>query len=623
MEKEVRRKTATYSTAAILIALMLAAFAYNFGIQPIIQPTYSPLGTFTSYNELESFLRSNMDKAKTFSSNPQFLDFGGTRTAQEANLADVTKAAPAYSTTNIQVAGVDEADIVKTDGNYLYVVSGSNVYIISADPYSESTLIEKITLSETYNLEVYIKANKLAILGNRYQYPAYKTMPVTNMIYPYVFTEEIIIKVYDLTDVTNPVLTRDIKINGTLAGSRMIGNYIYASIVQPAIRPTWYAEPEPVGNETSLAIMLPQITTDGTTKEIQPTEIRYVNVTDVSYYFTTILAVNILNDAQEPTHETFLASTSSQMYVSQDNMYLTVANMNWWMMRTDTGEVREETLIYRVRLDQERVLFEAQGAVPGYILNQFSMDEYNSYFRVATTIGWSDLSTNNVYILNMTLGVVGKLEGLAPGERIYSSRFMGNRAYLVTFRQVDPFFVIDLSNPTAPEVLGYLKIPGFSGYLHPYDENHVIGVGKQDSNVKLSLFDVTDVTAPIEAAPPYIINAQWSDTSVLSDHKAFLFDKSKQLLALPISINEAVWIEGAYYGMGYWQGEFVFTISSTNGFVLRGNVTHQETSAEQWNGGYWIKRALYIEDVLYTVSDKKVRMNSLADLRLLKEVVLG
>ena len=623
MEKEVRRRTATYGTAALLTALILAAFAYNFGIQPIIQPTYSPLRTFSSYSEMESFLRDNMDKAKTFSSEPQLLGLRGTRAVQEANLAGDMKAAPAYSTTNIQVAGVDEADIVKTDGNYLYVVSGSNIYIISANPYSESTFVEKIALNETYNIEIYINAHKLAILGNRYQYPAYKTMPVTDMIYPYVYTEEVILKVYDLTDITNPILTRDITINGTLAGSRMIDNYIYVSIVQPAIRPTWYAQPEPVGNETSLAIMLPQITTDGTTEEIQPTEIRYVNVTDVSYYFTTILAVNILNDAQEPTHETFLASTSSQMYVSQDNMYLTVANMNWWMVRTDTSEVREETLIYRVKLDQERVIFEAQGAVPGYILNQFSMDEYTGYFRVATTAGWGDLSANNVYVLNMTLGIVGKLEGLAPGERIYSSRFMGNRAYLVTFRQIDPFFVIDLSNPTAPEVLGDLKIPGFSGYLHPYDETHVLGVGKQDSNVKLSLFDVTDVTKPMEAAPPYIVNAQWSDTTVLSDHKAFLFDKTKQLLALPISINEAVWIEGAYYGTGYWQGEYVFTTSLTSGFTLKGNVTHQETSVEQWNSGYWIRRALYINDVFYTVSDKKVKMNSLADLSLLKEVLLG
>jgi uncharacterized secreted protein with C-terminal beta-propeller domain len=222
----------------------------------------------------------------------------------------------------------------------------------------------------------------------------------------------------------------------------------------------------------------------------------------------------------------------------------------------------------------------------------------------------------------MSLVTVGRLEGLASGERIFSARFMGNRVYLVTFRQIDPFFVIDLSNPTTPEVLGYLKIPGFSGYLHPYDENHVIGVGKQDSNVKLSLFDVTDVTAPTEAVPPYIVKASYSDTSVLYDHKAFLFDKSRQLLALPISINEAMWINDSYYNMGYWQGEYVFNLSLTNGFALRGNVTHQEPSTETWNSNYWIKRTLYIDNVLYTISDKKVKMNSLVDLSLLKEVLL-
>jgi len=619
LEKEVKRKTITYGTAAMLIALTLAAFAYNFGIQPIIQPTFSQLRTFTSYSEMESFLKNNIDKAKTFASEPQFM---GLRGAQEVNLAGDLKAAPAYSTTNVQVAGVGEADIVKTDGNYLYVVSGSNIYIISADPHSESTFIQKITLNETYNLEIYINANKLAVIGNHYSYPVYKAVPLPVADYIYVYTEEVIVKVYDLTDITNPVLTRAITMNGTLAGSRMIGNYIYASIVQPAIRPIVYPEP-PSSNETQLAIMLPQVTTDGTTKEIQPSEIRYINVTDVSYYFTTILAVNIQNDAQKPTHETFLAGTGSQMYVSQNNMYLTVANMNWWLMRLNTGEFREETLIYRVKLDREKVAFEAQGSVLGYVLNQFSMDEYNGYFRVATTVGWGTDSTNNLYVLNMSLGTVGKLEDLARGERIYSVRFMGSRAYLVTFRQIDPFFVIDLSNPTAPEVLGYLKIPGFSGYLHPYDENHIIGVGKQDNNVKLSLFDVTNVTAPTEAAPPYIVKASWSDTSVLYDHKAFLFDKSKQLLALPISINGATWLSDTYYSTGYWQGEYVFNTSLTNGFVLKGNVTHQGTNVEQWNSSYWVKRALYIDNVLYTVSDKMIKMNSLTDLSLLKEVLLS
>lgn len=608
-----------YGTTAMLIAIMLTAFAYNFGIQPIIQPLFSQVKTFTSYSELEFFLKNNMDKAETFALEPQIL---GLRT-QEANLAGDLEAAPAYSTTNIQVAGVDEADIVKTDGTYLYVVSGNNVYIIGADPYSESPLIQKITLNETYNPEIYINANKLAVIGTHYSQPVYKTEPLTVGIYPYVYTEEVIIKIYDLTDIKNPVLTRAINMNGTLAGSRMIGNYIYTSIVQPAISPIAYPEPDPSSNETHLAIMLPQITTEGETKEIQPIDIRYINVTDVSYYFTTILAVNINNDAQKPTHETFLAGTSSKMYVSQKNMYLTVANMNWWLTRSDNGEFREETLIYRVKLDQEKVAFEAHGSVPGYVLNQFSMDEYNGHFRVATTAGWGETSTNNLYILNLSLDVVGKLEGLATGERIYSARFMGSRAYLVTFRQIDPFFVIDLSNPTAPEVLGYLKIPGFSGYLHPFDENHVIGVGKQSSNVKLSLFDVTNVTAPSETAQPYIIKALWSDTTVLYDHKAFLFDKSKQLLALPISINEATWVDDTYYSNLYWQGEYVFDISLKAGFELKGNITHQATNVEHWDSSHWVKRALYIDNVLYTVSDKMIKMNSLVDLSLLKEIQLN
>ena len=608
-----------YGTTAMLITIMLTAFAYNFGIQPIIQPLFSQVKTFTSYSELEFFLKNNMDKAETFALEPQIL---GLRT-QEANLAGDLEAAPAYSTTNIQVAGVDEADIVKTDGTYIYVVSGNNVYIIDADPYSESPLIQKITLNETYNPEIYINANKLAVIGNHYSHPVYKTEPLTVGIYPYVYTEEVIIKIYDLTDIRNPVLTRAINMNGTLAGSRMIGNYIYTSMVQPAISPIAYPEPDPSSNETHLAIMLPQITTEGKTKEIQPTDIRYINVTDVSYYFTTILALNINNDAQKPTHETFLAGTSSKMYVSQKNMYLTVANMNWWLIRSDNGEFREETLIYRVKLDQEKVAFEAHGSVPGYVLNQFSMDEYNGYFRVATTVGWGESSTNNLYVLNMSLDVVGKLEGLATGERIYSARFMGSRAYLVTFRQIDPFFVIDLSNPTAPEVLGYLKIPGFSGYLHPFDENHVIGVGKQSSNVKLSLFDVTNVTAPFETAQPYIIKALRSDTTVLYDHKAFLFDKSKQLLALPISINEATWVDDTYYSNLYWQGEYVFDISLRTGFELKGNVTHQATTVEHWDSSHWVKRALYIDNVLYTVSDKMIKMNSLVDLSLLKEIQLN
>ena len=219
----------------------------------------------------------------------------------------------------------------------------------------------------------------------------------------------------------------------------------------------------------------------------------------------------------------------------------------------------------------------------------------------------------------MSLSVVGKLENLAPSERIYSARFMGDRCYLVTFMQIDPFFVIDVSNPTNPTVLGFLKIPGFSGYLHPYDEDHIIGIGKQDSNLKLSLFDVTNVTAPTEEAK-YVVQADWSDSAVLWDHKAFLFDKAKQLLALPVSIN---WFEirEEYYTKGFWQGAYIFDVSLDLGFTLEGNVTHQNVT-NQFESSFEVKRILYIENVLYTISDRKVKMNNLENLDLINEVQL-
>ena len=615
-----------YGVAAILLAILITTVAYNFGVQPYINPKPVQMNTFSSLEELQDFLKTNMQQASTYSSRFQTFGFPtGTDATQifpfSASLtgkysATLNPFSPDYSTTNVQVAGVDEADIVKTDGTYLYVVSGSNVYIVWANAFSQTNYIHKITLNETYNLEIYINQNKLAIIGSRNPYTILRTASPTATIYPsYYYTPEAFIKIYDITNRMDPVLTRDITVNGTLGGSRMIGNYVYLATAQPATSPT--------SNQTNLEVVLPKITENNATTEIQPTEIRYASVTDIAYSFTTIIAVNIINDAQAPTHETFLAGSSSTMYVSLENMYLTIPDTNWITVQTLSAEFKEETLIYRIRLDQDKVTFEAKGSVPGFPLNQFSMDEYKGYFRIATTKGWGTSAANSVYVLNMTLGIVGKLENLDlgdPGERITSARFITNRAYLVTFLQKDPFYVIDLTNPTQPKVLGFLKIPGFSGYLHPYDEDHVIGIGQQSGKVKLSLFDVTNVTAPTELAK-YIPPGDYSYSTATNDPKAFLFNKTKQLLAIPVSTNTYTWINGTYSQS--YQGEYVFNIDLTSGFTLRGKITHQDSSSQQYDSSYWIKRALYIDDVLYTVSDKKVKMNSLIDLSLLKEVTLA
>jgi len=610
LQREIEKKTATYGIAAVLLAVLLTSVAYNFGVQPYTQPLQ--IKRFSSYGELSDFLKTNMELARQFEGQyPDFFFRGDEVQFQGAE----AKAPAAHSTTNIQVAGVDEADIVKTDGEYLYVISGGNIYILRAYPPEEAKVLSKIPLGETYAAEIYLNGDKLAILGNRYSsVPVIRADMYTGEA-PYAYTGEASVKVYDISDRASPILKRTIGLNGTLSSSRMINDYIYLVVNQQAIQPS--------GDEGDFEISLPKISTGYTSKEVQPTEIRYVNVPDISYYFTIVVAVNIIDDAQSPTYETFLTGATTCMYVSQSNMYLTVPNTNMWIRPLESGEeVREETLIYRVRLDREKVVFEAQGNVSGYALNQFSMDEYNGFFRIATTSWWNQASVNRLSVLDMSLNIVGTLSNIAKGERIYSARFMGDRCYLVTFRQVDPFFVIDLSNPAEPKVLGYLKIPGFSGYLHPYDENHIIGIGKQDNNLKLSLFDVTDVAAPTETAK-FIVQGEWSDSAVLTDHKAFLFDKSKQLLALPVSINW-VGVEGdQYYIKGFWQGAYVFDLSLSNGFVLRGKVTHLEYDADLWDSRYLVRRALYIENVFYTVSDMKVKMNSLEDFALIREIELS
>ncbi len=592
LQREIKKKTVTYGIAAVLLAVLFASICFNFGVQQYIPPVVLGLETFSSYEELENFLKTNMEQAKNFGEQySSTIPRGGDVMSQDA------ESAPAHSTTNIQVAGVDEADIVKTDedGKHLYVVSGNNIYILKAYPPKQAKVLSRITLNEAYEVKIYVNGDKLAVLGDSFS-------PIRGY-YPYA--GETFVNVYNISNKTSPVLTRTLSLNGTLSGSRMIGDYIYTVVKQLAVQSN--------NNKTDMVI-LPKISVGDTIKEVQATEIRYINVSDVLYYFTTVIAVNIINDAQKPTYETFLTGSTACMYVSQGNMYLAVPNINVWLLSAEVGGTRDETCIYRVKLDEEKIVCEAEGAVFGYVLNQFSMDEYNGFFRIATTKWTNTGSQNNLFILNMSLNIVGELSGLAPGERIYSERFMGDRCYLVTFKQVDPFFVIDLSNPTEPKVLGYLKIPGFSRYLHPYDENHIIGIGKQGNNVKLSLFNVTDVTKPRETGK-FIVSGDWSDSPVLEDHKAFLFDKSKQLLALPVSISK-------YYTKAYWQGAYVFNITLSDGFVLRGNVTHQENGASGWESGYSVKRVLYIGNVLYTISNKKIRMNNLEDLALKKEIEL-
>jgi inhibitor of cysteine peptidase len=387
----------------------------------------------------------------------------------------------------------------------------------------------------------------------------------------------------------------------------MIGNYVYAVVSQPA-----YILED--------VVTLPQVYQNAKTSEIAPERIYYADTVDNYFTFTTFVGLNILDDTQEPTNMTVLMGGASTMYVSMDNIYVTYSTWN-------EGQY---TSIYRIGVNDGVLSNEiAEGSVPGYVLNQYSMDEYNGYFRVATT--WQKTTQmNNVYVLNMNLSLVGNLENLAEGERIYSVRFMGDKGYIVTFRQIDPFFIIDLSNPAEPKVAGELKIPGYSSYLHPFDENHVIGLGMENSTVKLSLFDVANVNAPTEV-DRYIVEGDWTYSQALDDPKAFLFDKPKELLVIPISRTNYGIVDSTskdtYVSGGFWQGAYVFK-ATASGFMWRGGITHAENATGssyyyRFDYGQQVNRALYIGNTLYTVSNAKVQLNNLENLALIAEVDLS
>jgi hypothetical protein len=391
----------------------------------------------------------------------------------------------------------------------------------------------------------------------------------------------------------------------------MIGDYVYAVVNKYAAT---------TDNNT---VTLPVIQTGNDTYEVSASSIYYTGLVDYSYYFTSVIAVNVQDSGENPTIESFLLGSTSNIYVSTENIYLTSP-----IYFSPYG-----TAIHKISVKDGNISPVVSGNVLGYVLNQFSMDEYNGFFRIAT----QDRGSTSVHVFNKNLEVVGKLEGLAPGETLHSARFMGGRCYLVTFVKIDPLFVIDLEDPTNPQVLGELKIPGYSDYLHPYDENHIIGVGKETvesetgdfawyQGVKISLFDVTTVSQPKEIGK-IEIGDRGTDTPVLRDHKAFLFSSSKNLLVLPIllaEIDEAKYYPNPVppyaYGDFVWQGAYVLNVTLEDGFEVRGGITHIENITELMESGdffsspYTVTRALYIDDLLYTVSSKKVKINSLGDL---------
>ncbi|RLF40340.1 MAG: hypothetical protein DRN12_05575 [Thermoplasmata archaeon] len=582
------------------------------------------LKNFSSYDQLLEFLKDKVEN-NYYRGYPETMKTNGALDTQEGASTSTSE----YSKTNIQVEGVDEPDMVKTDGTYIYVISNEDVYIIKAYPADEAKKLSYIKFDSTpYNM--FINDDYLIVFTTTYgDFNYYNTGYNHATMY-----------LYDTSDKTNPILVKTIEVNGSYLDARMIDSYVYMI----AYESTWdiYREGE---------LKIPTITVDEETEEIQPSDIYYVDIPEPVETMTHIVSLDI--DTKEFQHKSFLLGYSQNIYVSQDNIYVAsiVYQSNPIAL---TSHQDEKTMIHKIAISDGDISYIAQGEVKGHILNQFSMDEYNGFFRIATTIGniWDGSSRNNIYILDEDLKQAASIEDIAPGEKIYSARFIGDKAYLVTFKKVDPFFTIDLSDPYHPKILGKLKIPGYSDYLHPYDENHIIGIGKETAEalskekedrdidfawyqgLKIALFDVSDFQHPKEL-DKVIIGDRGTDSPALYDHKAFLFDYNKKLLVIPVSvyeIDEDIKTQhgnytGNIYGEFTFQGVYVYHLSVEDGFQLLGRITHMDNESYLKDGYYAppstsITRSLYIDNILYTISQSMVKLNSLDNLEELKHITL-
>lgn len=461
--------------------------------------------------------------ANTNGASAQTESAGGTGTD---DTADTLKE---YGTTNTQENGVDEGDVVKTDGRYLYVIGKNDAkenslsIVDTAD--GKMTKTASVSIKDGVSLsELYVYGNYAVVLGMEYNNNYGQGAAESEEIFPVydcvVMSGDTFVGVYDISDKASPKTVKEFTQQGIYNSSRMIGSKLYCVSTYDV---NLYAK-------DLKDSCIPEITVDGANKKLPADCISMISETNSPSY-AIISSLDVASGAEPQTNA--VLGRVSELYVTADNFFLSELSYE------NSSEI---TKIYKFGYTDNGVEFEACGQVPGYLNNQFSLSYDGTYLRAATTktvveesrdgdtVSASIGNTiNALYVLDGNLVQVSKVDNLAPGERIKSARFMGNMAYIVTFRQTDPLFAVDLSDPANPKVMGQLKITGFSEYLHPFADNLLIGVGRDgtesgiNGDCKVSLFDVSDPANPTEASKLSVMNGNgycWTEMGY--NHKVYI-----------------------------------------------------------------------------------------------------
>lgn len=619
-KREKPRKRRIVSAVAVAAACVAVVFGASYVLSNFIrfEPGYTLLNTEEAqtdvtyddlYNLVETMQRNRQiddsgnyfDGAVPEGSSSGAWDMGGDMGGGEAD----------FSGTNLQVEGVDEADIIKTDGKYIYALTVDDLVIVEvngAEMKVQSKISrEKLSVNAHFGgeiTELYLRGDRLILIGQKYRYNVYDGTVMSEATADGVSTHAMI---YDVSDHTSPRFVGSVGQSGFHLSTRMVGDVLY-------VVTNYTIYDQPIRRDTPESYV-PMLYNGEDGAPVEASEICVSAAPQGTQYI--VLSSYDTTNPEKPLSSKSVFGCGSTIYANAENLLIA----SWKMQETKLSE-RETRYSYgtnliRYALDNGQISDAVFGSVPGSLLSQFSMDEHNGYFRVVTTNEsytetkggdssdvWSSASNNDssnaLYVLGQDLKIVGEIENLAPGERVYSVRFDGDVGYFVTFRQVDPLFAVDLSNAAAPTVLSALKIPGFSEYLHPYSDGLLFGFGKDAdeetgavNGLKLSMFNTADLQNVTEQHK-LLLEHSWSDVSY--NHKAILVSPQRGIIAFPA--------DNSY---------LIYSYSAEKGFEKLAELRLSEMY-------YNDTRGLYINDYFYVFSSAGLNVFSMDSFELLSSL---
>ncbi len=578
--------------------------------------------------------------------------------AEDADSGAAGESSDGFSTTNIQESGVDESDIVKNDGDTLYVLDGNTIHVVAALPPDAVAEIATVDIAPSGD-SLYLRGDTLIALSREYSYVYYDfggpvgaepagdtgdagvatdgvaapdegggTSTGVDVIGgPWFDGVQTTVTFIDVADPASPAVSATVKLEGDLISSRLIDNRLHVVLTSYPRLPD---DPTPVALEDmSLDEWLPDYrveAADGSAVaegDIVAWPDFYRPEDPDGYGITTVVTLDVDNPSAAPA-STAITADAGVIYASTEALYVTDPQYSF-----DAFDSRTDTIVHKFRFTAAGTQYAASGLVPGRPLNQYSLGEHEDHLRLATTLdtfaadGFS--SSNSVYVLaesGTALDIVGELEDIAPGEQIYAARFIGDRGFLVTFVRVDPLFTLDLSDPANPRIAGELKVPGYSDYIHLMDENHLLTIGKdtQDAGgfawiqgVQLSIFDVTDAANP-QLLHKEVIGGRGTSSEANYNPKAFNYFAPLDALAFPIDYygDEG---DGPVFGNHEFTGLYVYRATVESGFERLGTIASSEGVAQNgcFLGYYGYTRGLFNNGHVYAVTQRGVKTASIDD----------